>query len=307
MEMQYWNGHNLEYPPSAWNYGTNTAESVQNVVPRSIRDNGSGYLGASETNGSSGSLGLLYDRDQVAQVTFDMGALGQGTLELGRQNYSYVGDQARLTMPPGHYPVQLWNGSTPVGGSGWLNVTGGESTVVTVPILPPRYNLSFAIDGLPFGTEVGLSVNGVHRWASDGWVNLTLPPGMVPYTIDPVAGYWLSGGYAGTADLTDGAATVLLDFRPFTYAVEINETGLAPGSAWTVNISGGPLARAIAPASVTVPLANGSWFYNVTSARWYAANPGAGSLSVAGSGEQLEIQFGPALSDLVGTVAPATA
>ncbi|HEY6238171.1 MAG TPA: thermopsin family protease, partial [Thermoplasmata archaeon] len=154
MSLEYWNGHNYESTPNAFNFGGDTAESVDNVVSA---------LGAAPSNGSlysrvtdgPGSLGLLYNASEVGTLDVWSPSLPVGSVRLNGSTFPYRGGQSEFTVAPGVYEVDVYNGSTLVDST---NVTlGAGATVhVTLPFL--RQPIAFQEFGLPDGTNWSITV-----------------------------------------------------------------------------------------------------------------------------------------------------
>ena len=306
MSLEFWNGHNFEYTPSAWNFGGDTGETIGNVLPSFQPDNASGALAADEENGSGGSLGILYDPSQVARVTFQVPSAASGDIQVGTRNYSYQGNAAVLTLAPGSYLVRLWSAEHAIGSAGWVNVTGGEAAAFELPIVVQYRTLSFDWSGLPNGTSVGISVGAVHHESRSGPIAFTVPDGTVPYRVDPVPGYDLPS-LNGTANVSGSDRIVVLAWSAFTYPVSFGEVGLPSGTRWSVEAFGQASASASAPIGIDLNLPNGSWSYNVSSLPWWSATSPNGTVWVNGSSAEVRVAFGRAASELEGVVTPATA
>ncbi|HTT25618.1 MAG TPA: thermopsin, partial [Thermoplasmata archaeon] len=306
MGLAFWNGHNFQSPPNAWNFGGNTGESMKSVIPRFEPDNATGALAAREVNGSGGSLGPLYGSSQVAEVEFEAPAVPNGTIQLGAGNYSYAGGLAHLVLAPGSYRIQLWNASVADGLLGWLNLTGGESTVVQLPVTLTQYAVGFHVSGLPAQTRWGVRWEGLFEATTSTWLNFSVPNGTYPYLLGAVAGY-TTGSYRSTVSVEGVDQVIAVRFTVFTFATWFAPSGLPNGTAWSVQVSGLPQVDGVAPSPLRIPLSNGTWFYNVSTVAWYAAEPTEGNVSIAGVAPVVPIQFGPAPSTIVGTVTPIDA
>lgn len=122
-QLLFWNGFNFQAPISAWNFGGNTAETVSNL--QSIWSASAG--GAPFTlqlNGTTtdATPGQAYDQEQVGFLKVSAPSLSSGTVAVGNVDWSFVGDEANLTLDPGAYPV-------------WVNSSGGPTFLGECTIL----------------------------------------------------------------------------------------------------------------------------------------------------------------------------
>ncbi|MGC8860967.1 MAG: thermopsin family protease [Thermoplasmata archaeon] len=106
MGLQYWNGHNFQDVPCAFNYGSNTGESIGGL---SIRP-APGYQGNITAIGVTGygKLLQLYSiRDMGSIMVKSPGSYGKVTIN-GNQYY-FSGGVANITVPPGNYTVTVFS------------------------------------------------------------------------------------------------------------------------------------------------------------------------------------------------------
>ncbi len=130
--LEYWNGHNFEAPPSVWNFGANTAETVSNI--QSIfSHNVAGLPLTLQLNGTTRNAtpAQAYTQDRVGELAITATGVSQGTVAIPGDNWSFVGSAAALTLVPGAYYV--WVNSTSAHNDlGICVVTAGSTTSVSV-------------------------------------------------------------------------------------------------------------------------------------------------------------------------------
>lgn len=116
MTLDYWNGHNFQATPSAWDAGDDTAEALSS--DQSIFSNdGSGTPLSVQLNGTTREdfENPTYRTDQVGTLNLSAPSLASGWVAVGSTHWAYTNNLATLTLLPGTYHV-------------WVNGTGGTST-----------------------------------------------------------------------------------------------------------------------------------------------------------------------------------
>lgn len=316
MELQYWNGHNFQEPRTAWDFGGNTGESMTNVVPSLTTNPGNGTLTAQETNGTAVTLGPLYGTSDVATLDATMPGYPNGSLEIGTSQVPYVGGAANLTLAPGSYKVGLWEDGAPVGNAENLTLTGGEALDLVLPGAFANHTVTVGEAGLPVGTlwSATLSAGTFSTRASGTGPSLafSVQNGSYQLVVAPVAGY-VPSSYGGVVDVRGDADLLNVTWSMFLYGFAVGTSGLAPGTPWNVTVNGTtPGARVYTAAGsgivpVTLRLPNGTYYYNVTTVRWYAASPSGGFVTIAAGPASATVDFGTAASTLLAEVTPTNA
>mgnify|MGYP001772731565 CR=1 FL=1 len=75
------------------------------------------------------------------------------------------------------------------------------------------------------------------------------------------------------------------------YSVTFNETGLPPGTSWSVTLNG--TTRSSTSSTITFVVPPGVYYYNVSPVPGYYATPSAGSIDVNGSNVTVHVTFTP--------------
>ena len=301
MRLQYWNGHNMESPPNAFNFGSNTGEMISNVRSSYGLNSGNGSLGAKVTTGP-GSLGALYYRTQVSVLNVSSPQSSNGTLWVNGSPYPFRGGETLLTLQPGTYHLVLTNSSETIDSANVTLAAGGYTRLtMTVPVPWP---VTFSENGLPSGTPWGVTVAGHAQTPVGRTVSLELFNGSYPYTVTPVPGYVIPG-YTGWVNLSGTPVTVYLNFTPFTYTLTFRETGLASGSPWWVQVGLANQTSTTSALSFIEP--NGSYSYSTGAGQTYLPDAPSGSATVSAKDATEYVTFGPAPGYLVGDVTPSSA
>ncbi len=255
--LSYWNGHNFQGIENAYNFGSDTDETVSNAVDTTYYYPFSGELVAGVTAGS-GTLGSLWTSDQVSTLTVETG-VQSGYVVVYNDTYQYspnyegqgipfTGGSATLTLYPMNYAVLVYSAQGQLIGEANVALYGGEvtSTPVTqfslsVPgvVTETTFTFSIPVTVYAYGT-VTLSV------VAPSGVTYTLPSQV---TVDGEATEYLDVTVPGpgTYDLT-----VVATLFPGFYVektVEVLATQPTVQVAFAYEVIGQPL-----PTSPTVTL-----------------------------------------------------
>jgi Thermopsin len=296
--LQYWNGHNLQSVPSAWNHGGDIGESVSNVTVSG--DGLSGGLPGSHLVNGNGDLGIAYDTSQVGSLLVTC-PVDRGTLEVNGTVVAFVGGMANLTLAPGPYDITLENSTSP---PQEVTVLAGSTSSL---LFRNGFMLVFESSGLPVSTTWGLTVGTSHNESDGSSVSFYLPNGSYSIHYDHVPGYVPGLGSPETIMvLGPEPGPILLAWVPFDFAVPVTESGLPSGTLWWIQANGALVSGTGSSLLLQVP--NGSTDFTAGSAYEFVAMPSAGVLNVTGGlWSMVLVSFSYRLTFVVGTVVPATA
>ena len=165
LELEYWNGHNYQMPPFAYNFAPDTAEGVGNASVELEHYENNGSLEASVTNGP-GEPGLLYYFDNVSTLEVNS-HLNSGTLFVNNTPYYFVNGTVNLTLIPcypGYYRLQLFNNSGQLVWSTNVTLYPGQfmniSATNLISVSSPTYSMDFKESGLPNGNYWSVTLIG---------------------------------------------------------------------------------------------------------------------------------------------------
>jgi Thermopsin len=296
MSLEYWNGHNLEAPPAAWNFGVDTAETVGNLSATPVTLLG-GSPGVGIVGGTSGALGPLYDNTDVGTLVVEDGH-PNGTILIDGAPTPYVNGSATLVLDPGTYAVRL-QGSPTVGGTAVI-----RADATTRLDLAPLTATTFVESGLPSWTEWSVTLGNVTDSTTGGSLTFDLANGTYVVNYSLISGYVLA---TAPAQITVPAAgPIPVTWVPFRFSVPFTESGLPPGTPWWVNVSGlvfqgtAPTLEAGAP--------NGTDLYTAGALYEFVADPPNGTLTVvAGRVSPITVSFGYRPTFIVGSIVPTDA
>lgn len=153
------------------------------------------------------------------------------------------------------------------------------------------YNVTFLESGLPPGTLWWANFTGGPSLGVTGnSTSIELPDGFYYYELR-TSNHLFAGAGSGGFLIAGFNLTQYADFYPFKRAANFNETGLPPGSEWTVNIATGPSASTNT-SSLSIFLQNGTYAYTPVSnvSGWWAAS---GTFTINGGNISILVVFVP--------------
>jgi len=275
--LKYWNGQNFQEIRNAYNFGADTAETVNNVNASTYYFGFSGGL-VSGLMAGSGTLGELWTQDSTATLIVDTG-ISSGRILVYNSSYSYSSSyssaipfyngEAELTLVPMNYSILVYNSDGQLVGEANANLTWGEvyttgvtqfsisapSSVsihefqsVSIPITINAYgNVKFFVNatpGISYSLQNPVFVNGT------GTIPLTLtanvPPGVYIISVEAEL---FPGFFSNTSIVFQ--VTYPLCTVNFNY----NVIGQSPSSSPTVTLDfpNGTIITLYLPFTLNVP------------------------------------------------------
>ena len=182
------------------------------------------------------------------------------------------------------YAVVPANGSIIVQGSA---VT---QTLVYTAVVPGTFAITFTESGLPVGTRWSVSLNGTQQNSTAASILFYEKNGSFPYSIGSVTGYSAAPS-SGTIVVAGKPIAKPITFTPgaAAYTVTFSESGLAPGTLWSVALSN--TTKTSTTASLSFVLPNGVYLYLVGSEVGFTSAPSSGSVTVNGAPYNQTIVF----------------
>jgi Thermopsin/PEGA domain len=297
LSLAFWNGHNYQAVPSAWNFGSDTGETASNVTDELAGT--AAVVPAAHLSSGAGALGVVYNGSTVGSLNVSVPTPAAASLLVDGVEVPFAGGWANLTVLGGPHAVAL---------EGYENATADASVVpgtTTYVNLSGAGRVTFVESGLPAGTAWGVVVNGTSFDSTASTVSLNLPNGTYPLRFEPVAGYVLGGAPPATLTLP-GTTEFGVGFAPFTVDVPVTETGLPDGTPWWVDVNHTRFNGTAG--TIAVPAPNGSTPCEVGAGYEFTASPAAGALEVDhGVPVPLAVSFAYRPSFVEGTVSPASA
>jgi hypothetical protein len=172
LQLEYWNGHNYELVPSAYNFGSDTAEGLDNVLSGFSHYLENGTMFAEIASGA-GQLGELYDESQIGMINITS-PLTLGTLYVTNASDSnasawqipFVDEDVTVALYPGFYDLQLYNQYGQLFDEGNFTVSAGQILHLQTPLSPATHNVAVtnaqstkSVIGKGFGDNVTVLVS----------------------------------------------------------------------------------------------------------------------------------------------------
>ncbi|MCW6168960.1 MAG: thermopsin [Thermoplasmatales archaeon] len=291
LQLEYWNGHNFQQVVNAFNFGSDTAEGIHNVVSSGMYYNVNGTLFANVTDGN-GSLEQIYNRSEIGiiNVSTDMQS---GTLIINETSYPFINGDINITLFPGNYVWELYSPEGIIVTQGNFSLLPGQYLAL---MTSSTYATVFTEIGLQAGTIWYVNITGNNLTYDSGPISGTshsfqLTNGSYTYTVATSDHTYKPSAYSGSFPVDGTAVTVSITFSEVTYFIIFTESNLPSGSTWYVNITGhdsGPITAS----TYTLSLPNGTYSYTVsTSDHTYGPSSSSGSVAVAGSTASKSVSF----------------
>jgi hypothetical protein len=133
LQLEYWNGHNYQTVPNAYNFGSDTAEGMDNATCTFSHYSENGTIVAEIVSGA-GQLGELYNQTQTGVIDITP-ALASGTLYVTNASYSnaaawqiaFIDGEVDVTLYPGYYNLQLYNQTGGLFDEGNWTISAGQT------------------------------------------------------------------------------------------------------------------------------------------------------------------------------------
>ena len=255
---------------------------------------GSGSL---TVNGAAMSQAVTFTQ-VTYPVTFTESGLPSGTswsVTVSGVTHTSTTGSVAFTEPNGSYiygiaDVSGWHQTTlPYSGS--VTVNGAAVTEPTLAFTPVTYAVTFTETGLLSGTSWSVTLNGAAASSTTSTIAFAEPNGTYGWSIANVPGWHISSGaYSGSSTANGTPVTVATTFTQVTYAVTFTESGLAAGTSWQVNISGGA-AHSSTTATISFSEPNGSYTLTLWTAANYTATSSPLTLTITGTANGASVVF----------------
>jgi hypothetical protein len=147
LELEYWNGHNYQDALNAYNFGSDTAETISNVLARPSHDPDSGTMLAQIQPGA-GTLGNLYNQSQIGIIDITS-PLSSGILYVTNasnstataRQYPFIDGQVTVTVYPGTYSLQLYQNGE-IYDQRDFTVNSGQNLSLQTPFTTSPHNIA---------------------------------------------------------------------------------------------------------------------------------------------------------------------
>ncbi len=254
----------------------------------------SSYSGTVHVAGSSADTAIAWSQVDYIVTFSENGLPSSAQWGVTVNGISTSGDSQSIisTLPNGtyQYTVQSVGGYTVSPSSGSVTVNGHDVSISVTYSSSPRFMVTFSEQGLPSGTTWSVAFNGIMEKTNGNQISFETASGSYQYTVSSVPGYAASS-HSGTITVSGANTAVTIVWKPVTYAVTFNETGLPPETSWSVSLGGTSLSST--NSSITFQVVNGTYSYSVSSSGLFQAQNSRGNVNVNGSGVTISVIFTP--------------
>jgi len=169
LQLFYWNGHNFQEVKNAYNFGSDTGETVSNVIVQWGHFQSNGSLVAMLTAGS-GSLGSLWNQSVITQLTI-YAPVDNGYVYVYNESIPYpqgaeetygvpfVGGEAILTLHAMDYAILVYNQNGNLVGEANTYAGAGQSASTDTTQFSISLNESQVTAYTDESNNVGITIN----------------------------------------------------------------------------------------------------------------------------------------------------
>jgi hypothetical protein len=277
MTLAFYNGRNYQSIQNAYNFGSDTAEGIDSVVPSLGLFRANGTLSDNLTYGS-GSLSTLFDNSFAGIVNVITQVVGGTVVINGTHPIPFTVQPINLTLAPGNYSFAVYQGATLMGQQsatltpgGFLQLFIAAGTVSTV---------LFQETGLTPGHRWSVTYGSATTSSTSSTIHFLTINGSFNYRILQIPGF-IPNVTHGSVLIAGQGLNISLNFFQVVYPVQLFETGLPSNTTWSVTVANQTFATDHVILSFTLP--NGSFGYTVGAVPgWSIAPQTHGTLQIAG-------------------------
>ncbi len=256
LNIQYWNSHNYQEIRSAYNFGTDTAETISNVLSGAYYYKNNGTLFENIIPGS-GTLEQVYNSNDISTLNITM-PLSSGTLYINGTPHKFINHEINLTIAPGDYKIEIYNKSL-LFSQFKVNLTPGEyKQIVTNESI-----ITFTENGLPTGTEWWVNLTGNHYHSDNKTISFYECNGSYTYIVTTSDHIYYPTLSSGSFTVIGKSVLISINFKELTYYATFTEKGLPIGTHWNLIFNGH--SYVLTNSSYSFKLTNGTYDYSATS------------------------------------------
>jgi hypothetical protein len=198
LSLYYWNGHNFQTVPNAYNFGSDTAETISSAASLGNYILATGSL-ISRVQAGAGSLGQLYTQSGTGTIAIQT-PVGSGTLYVSNSTFpnavpfqtQFTGSQVTVSVHPGVYLLQIYLNSA-IYDSGTVTVGSGQTLQLRTPLGDIQITMSYFAGGV--GGFPAPTITYIHGGSTQMSV---LTPTATIYDMDPGTSWTVTGNFTTT-------------------------------------------------------------------------------------------------------------
>jgi len=289
LQLEYWNGHNFQQVVNAFNFGSDTAEGIHNVVSSWMYYNANGALFAQVANGT-GSLMQIYNRTDIGIINVST-TMSSGTLIINGTSYPFINCDVNVTLYPGHYVWELYSSKSVLVAHGDFNLSAGQYLAKSIA----TSTVTFTELGLQSGRIWYVNVTENNRTFYDSGAitgssySFSLVNGSYTYTIATSDKIYEPSQPSGSFTVSGATVSESTTFSAVEYSVTFTESGLSSGTSWSVTLNGTTLSSTTN--TITFSMTNGTYSYSIGKISGYNISISSGSLTISGRNVTQSITF----------------
>jgi YVTN family beta-propeller protein len=193
-------------------------------------------------------------------------------------------------LPNGTYEYSVFAFDQPYSAAGGSFEVTGAPVSLPAPFVASPYAVTFAETGLAIGTNWSVTVDGDTVFSTGTSIVFPEANGTYVYIIGRLPG-WTTPTFAGSVAVNGGPVLKPVPWVQVAYPVTFTEQGLAKGTEWWVNVTGGAPGYS-STGEVVLNEPNGSYTYTAaTIDQDYASAPG--SFGINGTAYFVSVRFLP--------------
>ncbi len=289
LELQYWNGHNYQFIPNAYNFGSNTAEGICNIHGSGFSSVNNGTIGSTMTNGS-GTLHQIYNSANLSFLKLKF-PFSDGTASIDNMNITFVNGELNLTLPysQNKYSLIIRNSSGIVY-NGSISLGKGQSYKAT--FYSVSFTGNFGKSLLPKNFSWWVNVSKLNYSSNGSSIGIVTQNGTYSYIVGTNDPLIRIGNGFGNITISGAASDVEIFFNETLFNVTFHASNLNPGITWSVNIYNVSSRNGIYPNNITFQLPNGTYNFSASSNNGYSAiSNSSGSISILGDNITVNVSF----------------
>ncbi|MFZ0699399.1 MAG: thermopsin family protease [Thermoplasmata archaeon] len=235
--------------------------------------------GVVSLNGTGESVPIVYSAVSYS-VTFTESGLPRGTnwsVSFGGVTNFSTGSSIGFSSAAGTYGFAVPGvpGWSALPDNGTLTVHGPTTQAIAFSVA--TYPVTFTESGLVNGTSWTVTLNGSPHSSTTSAITIAEPSGQYVFFVS------LSGGLSptpitGTVTVNGSAVNLPIQYSPTLFSIVFEETGLSPGTTWSVEINGVTVSSTTT--TITFPEPNGTYVYTASASGYNSTTRG---LTVAGA------------------------
>lgn len=272
--LYFWNNYNFQGIVDAYNFGSDTAEGLNDGASAGYYYLGNGSLFAQVTAGS-GSLGAIYDHTSIGVVNVTT-PLRSGELYINGSDYGpFQGGEANVTVGPGGYTFAVVSHGQTLA-SEFATVARGSYQDLRLGF-GSIFSVTFSETGLPAGTSWSVTLGSTTLTSTSSTILFYATNGSLGYVVGSVPGYRATP-VQGPATVSGASIVIDVVWVEQKFTVTFLESGLPAGTRWSVTVVGVLVSGT--GSELTLNESAGSYSYEVSGVPGYTANAWSGTFDV---------------------------